>query len=188
MREEWCPSPAVYETGGVLLRGGSFLSPLYRASLALRIRNPLSNCPFALWLFLKRELPIMVQSPVCVSDTDGSGRLLLLHLLISAQTFSLGEGGLLSNCELPYKQRRAMHTEPDSQSLCSDLVVTLKWRAFGQKSGLLQSFWSDPSPSCFPELPFRLSSGHTSQAEAWPHHYPAHVAPLHLLVKFTSIP
>lgn len=177
MEEEWCPSQAVCVTGGIFPREGPPLSLLYRV-LKEKVKQWLKTDVFpGTKLGPADDEPVLVPfqkgaarrgAVICLCFQHwSSGRLMLPNLVIYVQSFSLGEWGLLSSRELPYKQGTAMHTVWDLQSLCSD-CGHIKVENIWTKDQSPGEFLAGSQSFLLPWAAFRLSSRHTSQPEGWP--------------------
>lgn len=109
---------------------------------------------------------------------------MLPNLVIQIQRSSLGGGWLLSSCELPYKQGRSLNTESHPPSLCSScghINMEGTWTKVQSQAELL----TPSQPFLHPWAAFRLSYGHASQTESWPH---PSLPPLGLPVTSKSVP
>lgn len=126
----------------------------------------------------------MLPSSVWVSDISRSGRLMLPNLVIQIQHSSLGGGWLLLSCELPYKQSRSLNTESHPPSLCSN-CGHINMEGIWTKVQSQAEFLTPSQPFLHPWAAFRLSYGHTSQTESWPH---PSLPPLGLPVTSKSVP
>ena len=104
--------------------------------------------------------------------------------LIQIQHSSLGEGRLLSNCELPYKQGGSLNTESHPPSLCSN-CGHINMEGIWTKVQSQAEFLTPSQPFLHPWAAFRLSYGRASQTESWPH---PSLAPLGLPVTYKSVP